>query len=405
MFLSLAPTTSSAQDTIPNLFEYPQTPGLIDEYRGLVDRYRAQQAVTDVDVVRIHSSNLSPAGPINLNLPRSPEPILLDNVRVAQREDGTYSWFGHPTASASTGTTAIILVQGEGAIAGVIRTDTQLYRVRSVDNDTQLLVAIDAAARLPRDDHPPEFQEHLYDNPQQGDTRDFDAGALPDSCDTVRLLVAYTSQAQREAADSYGSITDVIEIALSQANDGYHQSGVPLRLELAHAYHTDYSETYLADDLYQFRVDSDSVMDDVHRLRDTHRADVAVLLRRSAGPVECGLGAKIGATASTAFAVVAQTCAVDDFSLAHEIGHLHGARHNPAADWNNWPFAYGHGYHSRAKKTIMARTCPGVYGSCQRQNYWSSPNVVLDGRPMGTARHHDNARVLRETACRVANFR
>jgi hypothetical protein len=31
-------------------------------------------------------------------------------------------------------------------------------------------------------------------------------------------------------------------------------------------------------------------------------------------------------------------------SIAHEVGHIIGARHDRVADANNAPFPYGHGY-------------------------------------------------------------
>jgi hypothetical protein len=143
-------------------------------------------------------------------------------------------------------------------------------------------------------------------------------------------------------------------------------------------------------------------MDEVHALRDQHAADVAILITKSGDA--CGIASDIYASEDTAFAVVGQNCATGYYSFAHEIGHLQGARHNPEADSSSTPFAYGHGYYNEPGKwrTIMSYACPA---GCTRLKYWSNPNVQYSGVPTGTAALHNNARVLNETACRVANFR
>jgi hypothetical protein len=91
------------------------------------------------------------------------------------------------------------------------------------------------------------------------------------------------------------------------------------------------------------------------------------------------------------------------YSVAHEIGHLIGARHEFAVDKQMTPFPYGHGYVNGTKwRDIMSykESC----GGCPRVPVWSSPQVMVSGERAGTAME-DNARVLAEQAGRVANFR
>jgi len=102
--------------------------------------------------------------------------------------------------------------------------------------------------------------------------------------------------------------------------------------------------------------------------------------------------------------VVYHDCATGYYSFAHEIGHLQGARHNPEHDSTDKPFAYGHGYFNKAKKwrTIMSYNCPG---GCVRRPFFSNPDIEFGGDPTGTAATHDNARVINQTAARVAGFK
>jgi hypothetical protein len=111
----------------------------------------------------------------------------------------------------------------------------------------------------------------------------------------------------------------------------------------------------------------------------------------------------VHADAEEAFAVVHYDCAAVSYSLAHEIGHIIGARHDLSMDKTMSPFPYGHGFVSGTKwRDIMSykSSC----GGCPRLPIWSSPKVTVKGEPAGTP-EQDNARVILEEAARVAAFR
>ena len=109
------------------------------------------------------------------------------------------------------------------------------------------------------------------------------------------------------------------------------------------------------------------------------------------------------ADADEAFAVVHHECAATTYSVAHEIGHIIGARHDLNLDKMMTPFPFGHGYVNGTKwRDIMSykESC----GGCPRLPVWSSPKVLVKGEPAGTP-DLDNARVISEQAARVAAFR
>ena len=217
---------------------------------------------------------------------------------------------------------------------------------------------------------------------------------------TIRLIIAYT----KAAAEHYADIeTDLIPLAIEDTNESYRNSGITnVKLELAYAYMTDYVEngTHF-DHVFRFADKGDGYMDEVHALRDQYKADVGLLIVHD--PHGCGLSAEVYARPERAFAVVHHECAANMYSLAHEIGHLIGARHDEALDNDTRPFPYGHGFvFGQSWRTMMAYkdSCDG----CPRVPVWSSPTVMVQGVAAGNA-ESNNARVIAEQAARVAKFR
>ena len=203
----------------------------------------------------------------------------------------------------------------------------------------------------------------------------------------IDVIVAYTGKAAHNYADVEH---DLVGPAIAEANRSFRLSNLGhISLRLVHAYRTHYVEEGVHfDHVWRFADKGDGYMEEIHGLRDTYRADVAILIVDD--PRGCGLATRVAADAEDAFAVVHHGCAAASYSLAHEIGHLIGARHELS-------------YVNGAKwRDIMATkdSC----GGCPRIPVWSSPVVMIDGEPAGTA-ELDNARVIAVEAARVAAFR
>lgn len=203
----------------------------------------------------------------------------------------------------------------------------------------------------------------------------------------IDVLVAYT----RKAARHYYEIErDVVELAIEEANRSFRLSGIGhIRLRLAHTFQTGYAERGAHfDHLWRMADKEGEHMARIHALREAYRADVVILIVDDAKG--CGLATRIGADAHEAFAVVHHECAVSSYTLAHEIGHIMGARHE---------LAYVSG---TAWRDIMSYkdACNG----CPRLPVWSNPLVRIGGEQAGTM-ELNNARILAENARRVASFR
>jgi hypothetical protein len=216
----------------------------------------------------------------------------------------------------------------------------------------------------------------------------------------IDVIVAYT----KKAASYYADVKrELVELSIEEANESFRRSNIGhVKLRLVHAYETDYVEEGAHfDHVWRFADKGDGYMEEIHGLRDKYRADVALLVVDDAKG--CGLATRVYADADDAFAVVHHECAATTYSVAHEIGHIIGARHDLNLDKIMTPFPYGHGYVNGTKwRDIMSykESC----GGCPRVPVWSSPKVQVKGEPAGTPQL-DNARVIAEQAARVAAFR
>ena len=216
----------------------------------------------------------------------------------------------------------------------------------------------------------------------------------PDEGKTViTVLFAYTSQVRAEAGD----VVALIDRALDDTHRAYDNSRIDVRLRRVHALEVDYALTDRLQDLGRLVRPDDGYRDGLHALRDRYEADVVVLVAEERGATQ---NAAIMATPETAFAVVYyQHLGAPNFALAHEVGHLQGARHGPEQGVFEEPFPYGHATRTEAWKTIMSA------GSLPVIPYFANPDVAYEGVPTGTPDRQNVARVLNETAVYLSNFR
>ena len=338
----------------------------------------------------------------------------LDRIEHVSKD--SISWIGHIGDDMLD---SVILVRSGNILQGNIVYKRKHYQIRFVTNNaadtngaTHVLKEVDFSKMPP--EHPtgklPDGSDgKTADGNNQSSAGDTRADTSPDtSADSgaiIDSMVVYTNSA-RVAAGGTAAMNALVDLAITETNDSYANSGITPRLHLVYKGQVSYSESSFSTDLSRLKGTSDGFMDNVHTLRNTHKADVVSLFINNSS--SCGLG-YVNATATSAFSVVHWNCATGYYSFGHEIGHNQGALH----DWDvSFTNSCAHGYVNKTGagwRTVMAYAtgCPG--GNCTRLKYWSNPSKTYGGAPMGKAcgTYHqaDNHSKLNSTAYTVANFR
>jgi len=349
-------------------------------------------------------------GNSSLIIPLGDRQVHLVRTSATRTEKGVI-WKG---TVADTGETAMLQWWKDGRLCGLFGYRGHIYTVMNMGGDLHALLEFDPE-KMPAD-HPKTVSADIPDSgaPQPPRAQLGVAPALPKveplSPDQLKALEAknividvmmlYT---KRAASHFMLKPEDVLEIAFEQINDTFRNSGIPsVSVRLVYSQPVDYDERGSEEfvDLYRM-VDGDGPFNDVRRLRNEKHADIVGLLVDD--PSGCGLSTRVAPDAEEAYFVVHYSCAAITVSIAHEIGHILGVRHDRMTDPSNTPFPYGHGYVNGTKwRDIMsyAHSCDG----CLRIPYWSNPRVIYNGEPTGTLTE-DNARVILEQAERVSKFR
>ena len=326
----------------------------------------------------------------------------------------------------------VTLVSGGGVMAASIILEDRSYTIRPAPIDpanpapapgAHILTEINSDGFMP-EAAPllPEITEAARDR-AAAEIQSDDAG------DIIDLLVVYTSLAEAWAGGPAG-IVNWINMGVSETNSALATSNVNTRVRLVLAERVAYTEVgNFNTNLTNLRFGGPG-LENVAALRNAYTADlVTMFVRPASGATACGIGFLM-TSVSTAFApngynVVDAPCSSPNGTLAHEIGHNMGLRHDWYMDNAVTPFTYAHGHVSVAGRfrTIMSYpdACTALAISCARLLAFSNPDRIQNGQPMGVrggtstacpagnannmSCDADEARALNETALTVSNFR
>jgi peptidyl-Asp metalloendopeptidase len=398
----------------------------------MVDKVKATPGTVGVQVLQVPDSSLTafamtnemykptvpaelqtpskPHAPSTVVLPISPTKTLtLERVRYSSDERGC-TWNG---TVAETGESALLMRWKDGHISGLVGYKGRIYTVASLGGELHAVVETDprqlppdhAAGKPtadPRADLRPDAPAKTAapaSPPKVKSFTDTERQSLEAKKIVIDIMILYTPRA---ASHYIRDPADLMAMAVEQTNDSFRNSGLGnISLRLVHTQAIDYDESEGDHFQHLYRmVDGIGPFKDIRRLRDEKKADIVGLVIDDASG--CGLSTRVAPDSEDAYFVVHHSCAAITISIAHEIGHILGARHDRAIDRNDAPFSYGHGHVNGKWRDIMSyqQSCEG----CVRIPYWSNPRVMYNGEPTGTDAA-DNARVILEQAERVSKFR
>jgi len=337
--------------------------------------------------------------------------ITLRRKGSTLREDGSISWHGEVE---ETGERALLMVWDKAVLTGYFAYKGTVFAVENLGGGVHAFAELNRGQQLP--DHPDPVARPdaiattarpAATKPQSAPTEpnvpaftDTDRRALEAKNITIDVMILYT---QNVAKRYIREPSDLLALAVDEANQSFRDSGLGnIRLRLVHTEAVDYDTA--GDDQFTHlyaMVDGVGPFKGVRKLRDEKHADIVGLIIDN--PKGCGLSTRVRPDSDEAFFVVHHACATTTMSVAHEIGHILGIRHDRFVDQSNTPFAYGHGYVNGTKWRDIMSYNEGC-GGCPRIPYFSNPRVMYKGEPTGT-NAADSARVILELAERVSKFR
>ena len=330
------------------------------------------------------------------------ELVEVELVRQPSASPGAAVWYGNVAGAGPDD--HLILAWRQGAVAGTLTLGPRLLRLRGGPGQWMLAEADPeqfdpcAGPLLPPDELAPPDEVG-------GGSGGGEAPAMAPLGATgvlvVDVLTVWTPAA-RSAAGGTNAILALIDLAVAEANLSYSNCDAGLFLRLVHAEEVQYTESgSMGTDLSRLRSKTDGHMDGVHTLRNAYGADAVSLITNSGGA--CGQGYLMTSVSanfeSNAFNVTRRSCAVGNYTYAHEFGHNFGCAHDPEnAGSASHNYAYGYRTPNNLYRSVMA------YSPGSRRPIFSSPLHFWNGLVMGTATQ-DNARALTTNAPTIANWR
>lgn len=237
----------------------------------------------------------------------------------------------------------------------------------------------------------------------------------------VHIMVIYTpASSQYFGGDA--ATESAIAMAVSEMNTINSNSGINHTFNLTHTQIIDYTEDSGSTDFSRLSNGNDGMIDEVHVLRNQYGADVVSMVVTSA----CGL-AQVNTnptsySSAAAFSIVGTACMATNKSLAHEVGHNMGLRHDRYAYGNSLPtiacdWAWGfvnpngvNGTDDQKWRTVMAYGdfCFDNGFGCGRIPHWSNPDINYNGDPtgvpIGQPDQANSAYMLNRAICLVSDF-
>lgn len=323
------------------------------------------------------------------------------------RGPGDLTWAGKIEGEDGT----VVLTWKNGLLSGFLSSREGSFEVRTSSGGEVVLDPVNESKLgkcLTREGTLPVSQGSLNLLPYRAAAQALERAA--DDPAEISVVVVYTTGALEEAGGEEQILTKV-QAAMDTMNLALKNSEVNAKVKLLGTAETEYVETETEKQSEYLSVLAAD--EKVQALREEVKADLIALLISKGEGEESGCGVGYLLTKANeengkgGFSVTKLSCAIGGLTFAHELGHNMGLQHDPAngskPESAYLPYAFGH-FVDGSFRSVMsyANECKQ---ECKRIPYFSSPDFLVDGQPLGIADERDNARVLRQTAPIVAKFR
>ena len=352
-----------------------------------------------------------------------PDGRFLDAARerFVAHEDGYISWIGASSILGSDVKGYVHLIYHGDSVSGIVNHGREQFQI-AFHNGRHALVRLGdhpaarnclhagTAKSLPEREPGEKKFDASSERPEEtavGDRLVIEGKALT----RIDVLALYTSNllgSQEQSAVNF------IQSSIAIANDAFNRSNIPAYYRLVHVGPI-LGQQPPSNDLRTIMNWLESEPTEIQQIRNASGADmVAFFVPQSYGPTNvCGIAnlpSNSKPLGQKAFSAMRVHCGLNDFTLAHELGHNFGMLHHNT-DPTGYLFSYGRGHlfqvGSEVKASIMGCSYQGgpVTGAvCNRVPHFSDPAIQYMGVATGTSTRN-NAAVARTQIRPYSNFR
>lgn len=405
---SAMPLTSSPKRSENDLLHYlPRAFSVPEIYRN-----HSPAAVSRINLSSKRLDRMAKGSRMQLNLPDGKNYTLVHDA-TRRNTNGVTTWMGH--LDTESGLNRTLLSFDRNGAEGQIMTPEGVYRIESHADETFLINMAESgleAGNLYADESLPKsasvrvLRGGGMVRYKRADETEYAARATlsPSGLAIIDVVVAYTKSL------AGNDFQRKLNLLIALANQAFLDSKVDISLRLVGTQAVDYldesANTAALDDLTH----NVGGLRMLQGLKQQKAADAVVLLRSFVPDTQggCGTAWVNGSDGSSmnpehAYAVVSlgagggQYCS--HYALAHEVGHLLGATHDPehSTVQGRFPYSYGYGLEGRFGD-IMSYYSPEI-------GLYANPNLnACTGQPCGIPDQSDLARTFNVTGKTVSGF-